>query len=170
MPITGAHMLLYTTEPELLRGVLRDVFKWKHVDAGDGWLIFALPPAELGVHPAEGPTYDQGMRHLISFMCDDIAATIRELREKGITVKGAPQDEGWGITTMLLLPGGAEVQLYEPRHPVAARLASAAGPRGTRRPPRKRDGRAASRKRAPAGGRGGGGRGRGGRARNRRRR
>ena len=63
MAITGTHMLFYTTEPEKLRAMLRDVFGWKHVDAGDGWLIFALPPAELGVHPAEGPTYDSGVRH-----------------------------------------------------------------------------------------------------------
>ena len=65
MGIVGAHMLLYTSEPEALRATLRDVFGWKHVDAGEGWLIFKLPPAELGVHPAEGPTYESGMRHQI---------------------------------------------------------------------------------------------------------
>lgn len=117
--ITGAHVLLYTTEPEALRATLRDVFRWKHVDAGDGWLIFALPPAELGVHPAEGPTYAAGVRHQLSFMCDEIHATVRELRAKGIQVKGEPEDEGWGVTVMLGLPGGVEVLLYEPRHPVA---------------------------------------------------
>jgi hypothetical protein len=68
-------MLLYTSEPEQLRAVLRDVFGWKHVDAGDGWLIFALPPAELGVHPADGPTYSSGTRHQITLMCDDIRRT-----------------------------------------------------------------------------------------------
>lgn len=119
MAIIGAHALLYSSEPEKLRAVLRDVFGWKHVDAGGGWLIFALPPAELGVHPAEGDTYESGSRHQLSFMCDDITATIRELRAKGIDVKGDPVDEGYGITVMLGLPGDVEVMLYEPRHPVA---------------------------------------------------
>ena len=119
MAITGAHMLLYTTEPEKLRAVLRDVFGWSHVDAGDGWLIFRLPPAELGVHPAEGPTFESGTRHQITLMCDDIARTSAELKEKGIVVEGEPQDEGWGITVMLALPGDCKVMLYQPRHPVA---------------------------------------------------
>jgi hypothetical protein len=119
MAIVGAHVLLYTSEPDALRATVRDVFKWKHVDAGDGWLIFSLPPAELGVHPAEGPTYELGIRHQFTLMCDDIEATTRDLRAKGIEVKGQPQDEGFGITVMLSLPGGVEVLLYEPRHPVA---------------------------------------------------
>lgn len=117
--ITGTHMLLYTSEPDALRAMLRDVFGWKHVDAGEGWLIFALPPAELGVHPAEGPTYDSGTRHQITLMCDDIRKTVTELKAKGVTVKGDPEDEGWGITVMLALPGGCDVMLYQPRHPVA---------------------------------------------------
>jgi hypothetical protein len=90
------------------------------VDAGEGWLIFALPPAELGVHPADGPTWESGVRHQLTFMCDDLEATIRELEAKGVEVKGDPEDEGWGITVMIGLPGGVEVLLYEPRHPVAA--------------------------------------------------
>jgi hypothetical protein len=119
MAIVGAHMLLCSSEPEKLRATLRDVFGWKFVDAGEGWLIFALPPAEIGVHPAEGPTYESGMRHQITFMCDDINATIRELRSKEIEVVGEPVDEGYGITIMLKLPGGVEVMLYEPRHATA---------------------------------------------------
>jgi predicted enzyme related to lactoylglutathione lyase len=119
MAITGVHMLLYTTEPEALRAMLRDVFGWKYVDAGHGWLIFALPPAEMGVHPAEGPTYQSGVRHQISLMCDDIRKTVAELRGKGVEIKGEPEDEGFGITVMLGLPGGVDVMLYEPRHPVA---------------------------------------------------
>jgi len=119
MAITGAHVLLYTTQAERVREIFRDVFRWKHVDAGDGWLIFALPPAELGVHPAEGPTYESGVRHQFTLMCDDIEATIRELRAKGIEVRGLPEDEGYGITVMLQLPGGLEVMLYEPRHATA---------------------------------------------------
>lgn len=122
MAITGTHMLFYTPEPDALRAVLRDVFRWKHVDAGHGWLIFKLPPAEIGVHPAEGPTYQSGVRHQISLMCDDIVDTVAELKAKGITVQGEPQDEGYGITVMLVLPGGVEVMLYQPRHPVANTL------------------------------------------------
>lgn len=120
MAINGAHVLLYTSKPEELRAMLRDVFGWKHVDAGEGWLIFALPPAELGVHPAEGPTYDSGFRHQFSLMCDDINATSRDLKAKGVVVEGEPEDEGWGITVMLVLPGDCKVMLYQPRHPVAA--------------------------------------------------
>jgi len=119
MAITGAHMLLYTSEPEKLRAVLRDVFDWEHVDAGEGWLIFRLPPAELGVHPAEGPTFASGVRHQITLMCDDIAKTAADLRAKGVVVEGEPRDEGWGITLMLVLPGDCRVMLYQPRHPVA---------------------------------------------------
>jgi hypothetical protein len=119
MAIIGAHILLYTAEAEALRAAFRDVFGWKHVDAGEGWLIFALPPAELGVHPSEGPTRAERTRHQFSLMCDNIHATILELRTKGIEVAGEPKDEGYGITVMLSLPGGVEVQLYEPRHPMA---------------------------------------------------
>jgi glyoxalase/bleomycin resistance protein/dioxygenase superfamily protein len=119
MAIVGAHVLLYSSEPEALRAKLRDVLGWPHVDAGGGWLIFALPPAELGVHPAEGPGDSSGTRHQFSLMCDDIYATVREVRAKGIDVKGEPKDEGFGVTVMLNLPGNVEVMLYEPRHPVA---------------------------------------------------
>ncbi len=119
MSVFGVHTLLYTSEPEKLRAMLRDVFGWPHVDAGHGWLIFSTPPAEMGVHPAEGPTYEAGVRHLMSFMCDDINATIEELRRKGVDVVGEPRDEGYGITIMMNLPGGCEVMLYEPRHPLA---------------------------------------------------
>ncbi len=84
MAITGVHALLYTSEPDAVRAILRDVFGWDHVDAGDGWLVFALPPAELGVHPAEGPTFDSGVRHQLTLMCDDLGATVAELRGKGV--------------------------------------------------------------------------------------
>ena len=119
MAIIGTHALLYTSEPDALRAMLRDVFGFKHVDAGGGWLIFALPPAELGVHPAEGENYGAGIRHQLTFMCDEIHATIRQLRAKGVQVEGEPRDEGYGITVMLALPGAVEVMLYEPRHAMA---------------------------------------------------
>lgn len=112
MAVTGVHALLYSTEPDAVRAIFRDVFGWKHVDDGQGWLIFALPPAELGVHPGD-------TRHELTFMCDDLAATIAELRSKGVEVKGDPQDQGWGVTTTIVLPGDLEVMLYEPRHATA---------------------------------------------------
>ena len=119
MAITGAHALLYTSEPDAVRAVFRDVFGWKHVDAGDGWLIFALPPAEVGVHPTEGPTSEGGTGHQLTLMCDDIGATVDDLRGKGVEVRGELQDLGWGIITTLVLPGGVELMLYQPRHPTA---------------------------------------------------
>ena len=127
MAVNGAHMLFYTSEPEALRATLRDVFQLPHVDAGGGWLIFALPPAELGVHPAEGPAYASGVRHQVTFMCDDIGTTVADLRGKGITFHGEPSHESYGITITMELPGGVLVQLYEPRHPVAI---TPAAPRG----------------------------------------
>jgi catechol 2,3-dioxygenase-like lactoylglutathione lyase family enzyme len=111
--IIGTHALLYTSEPEALRACLRDVFGWPHVDAHDGWLIFALPPAELGIHPAEAPA------HELTFMCDDIEATIAELRGKGIEFRGEPTNQGFGIVATMVLPGGVDVMLYQPRHATA---------------------------------------------------
>jgi len=119
MAIIGTHALLYTTEPDAVRTILRDVLGFDFVDAGHDWLIFALPPAELGVHPGEGPTFDAGVRHQLSFMCDDLDATVDELRAKGIDIQGEPQSAGWGITTTMVLPGGLDVMLYQPRHPLA---------------------------------------------------
>lgn len=107
-------MVLYTPKPEELRAVLRDVFGWRFVDDGDGWLIFALPPAELGVHPSEGST-----NHELSFMCDDVAATKSELEVKGIEFRGEPQDLGFGVGVTLVLPGGVEALLYQPKHRTA---------------------------------------------------
>lgn len=114
MAIVGAHVLLYTPEAEALRALIRDVLGWRHVDAGEGWLIFALPPAELGVHPTDGPT-----KHELSLMCDDIDGTISELGGHGVEVRGEPKEMGFGIGTTIVLPGGVEVLLYEPRHTTA---------------------------------------------------
>jgi hypothetical protein len=109
-------MLLYSSEAEALRAMLRDAFGFTHVDAGGGWLIFRLPPSELGVHPAEAPDQTD---HAVSFMCDDIHATVRDLRAKGVTIDGEPEDHGYGIVVVATLPGGVKVQVYEPRHAVA---------------------------------------------------
>ena len=113
MAIVGAHVLLYTREAELLRETLRDVLGWDSVDGHDppdGWLIFKLPPAELGVHPGETP------QHELTLMCDDLNSTMAELAEKGMEFRGEPRDQGFGIVTTMLLPGDVEVLLYEPKH------------------------------------------------------
>jgi hypothetical protein len=112
--VTGAHALIYTSEPEAVRQIFRDAFGFEHVDAGAGWLIFKLPPAELGVHPDE-----YSVRRDVSLMCDDIRATMDELKAKGIQFAGEPQDEGFGIGVTMILPGGTELLLYEPRHETA---------------------------------------------------
>ena len=119
MAIIGAHAILYTSEPDAVRAIFRDVLGFEFVDAGHDWLIFALPPAELGVHPGEGPTFDAGVRHQLSFMCDDLDTTIADLRAQGVDIQGEPQNAGWGITTTMVLPGGLDVMLYQPRHPLA---------------------------------------------------
>jgi hypothetical protein len=111
MAIVGAHMLLYTPEPEALRAVLRDVFEWNYVEDHPGWLIFALPPSEVGVHPSDGST-----QHQVCLMCDDLEQTMVELRAKEIEFRGEPVEESFGITTTMVLPGGVEILLYEPRH------------------------------------------------------
>jgi hypothetical protein len=86
---------------------------WSYVDAHDGWLIFALPPAELAAHPGDSP------RHELSLMCDDIHATVADLREKGIEIRGEPEAAGFGVQVTMVLPGGVEVMLYQPRHATA---------------------------------------------------
>ena len=114
VPIVGAHMLFYTPEAEALRAVLRDTLGWPYVEnkeSAPGWLIFKLPPSEIGVHPSEKSTH-----HEIALMCDDIESTVEELRDKGIEFRGDLRDEGFGITITMLLPGGVEVLLYEPKH------------------------------------------------------
>jgi hypothetical protein len=113
MAITGIHGLFYSSMPEALRSTLRDVMGWDYVDAGDGWLIFRLPPAELGVHPGESP------HHELSFMCDDLEGTMAELRIKGVEVHGDVENRGFGRTVTLVLPGDVEVLLYEPNHRTA---------------------------------------------------
>jgi catechol 2,3-dioxygenase-like lactoylglutathione lyase family enzyme len=112
--IVGAHIVLYTPQAEKLREVFREVFGWRYVDDGEGWLIFALPPAELGVHPSEESTH-----HELSFMCDDVEATKTELEGKGIEFQGEPQDLGFGIGVTMALPGGVEALLYQPKHQTA---------------------------------------------------
>lgn len=111
--ITGAHVIIYSSDAEADRGFLRDVLGLAHVDAGAGWLLFKAPPAELAVHPTEGAG-----SHELYLMCDDVQATAEELAGKGVEVT-APEDQGWGVMSTIRLPGGGQLGLYEPRHPTA---------------------------------------------------
>ncbi|HEV2900935.1 MAG TPA: extradiol dioxygenase [Pseudaminobacter sp.] len=110
--ISGAHMILYSTDAEADRAFFRDILQFPAVDAGGGWLIFALPPAEIAVHPAA-----ETDGHEIYLMCDDVDATIRDLNSRKVECS-AVTDEGWGLLTHISLPGGGRLGLYQPRHPV----------------------------------------------------
>jgi catechol 2,3-dioxygenase-like lactoylglutathione lyase family enzyme len=110
--ITGIHGLIFASDADGVRGFFRDVLGFPSVDTGDGWLIFRLPPAELGVHP-DG----EGGRHQLSLLCDDVQATVAELRAKGVEFTRPIRDEGWGLETWIRLPGGGELSLYQPKHP-----------------------------------------------------
>jgi predicted enzyme related to lactoylglutathione lyase len=111
MAITAVHALIYSQQAEAVREFLRDVLGWSNVDDGHGWLIFAMPPAEVGVHPTDGPT-----THELHLMCDDIEATVAELAAKGVEFTGPVKDEGWGRVTAIKLPDGSGLGLYQPRH------------------------------------------------------
>jgi catechol 2,3-dioxygenase-like lactoylglutathione lyase family enzyme len=106
------HAIVFSPEAEQVRAFFRDVLGLPSVDAGGGWPIFALPPAELAVHPADGNT-----RHELYLMCDDIHATLAELRAKGVDVAQHVADQGWGLVAAIRLPDGSELPVYEPRHP-----------------------------------------------------
>jgi catechol 2,3-dioxygenase-like lactoylglutathione lyase family enzyme len=112
--ITGTHAIVFTTQADEARAFFRDKLGFASVDAGGGWLIFALPPAELGVHPIE-----EGGHHELYFMCDDIEATVEDLKAKGVEFTAPITNAGFGMMTTLRIPGG-EISLYEPRHPIAA--------------------------------------------------
>lgn len=114
--INGVHTIVFSPEAEAMRAFFRDVLELESVDAGEGWLIFALPPGELAVHPVmeEGG----GTMHEMYLMCDDIEASVAALRAKGVPC-GDIDDQGWGRITAVSLPDGSEIGLYEPRHPTA---------------------------------------------------
>jgi catechol 2,3-dioxygenase-like lactoylglutathione lyase family enzyme len=117
--ITGAHVVIYTTDAEADRAFFRDVLGFPAVDAGGGWLIFAAPPAEFALHPA-----DHNDRHALYLICDDVTAEAARLGERGV-VCSPVTDEGWGHLTSVTLPGGGRLGLYEPRHtPAHATLAA----------------------------------------------
>jgi catechol 2,3-dioxygenase-like lactoylglutathione lyase family enzyme len=110
--ITGMHAVVFSPQAEKVRAFVTDVLDLPSVDAGGGWLIFALPPAELAVHPADGVGH-----HELYLMCDDIHATLEELRGKGVEVARDVSDQRWGLVAAIRLPDGSELPVYEPRHP-----------------------------------------------------
>ncbi len=112
--IFGAHTILFSKAPQEARALLKNVLGSHSVDAGGGWLIFALPPAEVAVHPANGESGFQ-----LYLMCENIEKTITELRAKGITFTQAVKEVSWGRVSAIALPGGGELGLYQPRHPTA---------------------------------------------------
>jgi catechol 2,3-dioxygenase-like lactoylglutathione lyase family enzyme len=115
--ITGFHALIYSTDAAADRAFLKDVLGFPYVDDGDGWLIFKLPPSEIGVHPVDGAP-----RHEVFFMVDDIAATVAQLASQGVTVTSEPTDRGYGIVAVIELPSGAPLEIYQPTHRTAKDL------------------------------------------------
>jgi catechol 2,3-dioxygenase-like lactoylglutathione lyase family enzyme len=108
--INGAHMIIYSRDADADRAFLRDVIGLSGIDSGGGWLIFALPPSEIAVHPADGDG-----QHEIFFMCDDVAAFVRTLSARGVTCSPV-SDQRWGLLTQVTLPGGGTLGVYQPRH------------------------------------------------------
>ena len=117
--ISGAHVIIYSKDAETDRAFFRDVLGFKSVDAGHGWLIFALPPAEAAFHPSD----KDASAHELYFMCDDLKAEMASLAKKDVQCS-AVQEQRWGSITKIQLPGGGEVGLYQPKHPTALGLAS----------------------------------------------
>lgn len=108
--ITGAHAIIYTRDADADRAFFRDVLGFPYVDSGDGWLIFALPPAEVALHPAE-----QSGRHELYLLCDDVEAFTLEMAQNGIDCTPI-QEQDWGRLTTITLPGGGELGVYESKH------------------------------------------------------
>ncbi len=117
--ISGVHTILYSDDADATRTFLRDVLGWSSIDSGGGWLIFETPPTEMGVHPAsgeEGEVWATPPHHDISFLCDDIEATIAELRAKGVEFTDGIRDMGYGLVTTFLVPAAGPMHLFQPRY------------------------------------------------------
>jgi hypothetical protein len=110
--IFGIHALIFSKNANRLRAFFQDILKFSSVDAGGGWPIFGLPPAELAVHPTKGKGFCE-----LYLMCDDIEATVKQLKAKGVKFAGRIRDQGWGLVTAIRLPG-CDLGLYEPKHPM----------------------------------------------------
>ncbi len=115
--INGVHAIIFGADADAVRAFFRDVLELESVDAGGGWLIFALPPAEVAAHPTDGPPH-----HELYLLCDDVHATVEELSARGVTFCKPITEESWGLVTALELPGGGQLALYEPKHPRPTRL------------------------------------------------
>src|SRR5438128_27278 len=114
--IKGVHTMFYSSEPEELRAFIRDKLRFPCTDVGEGWLIFDLPEADMGCHPAEPPEGPPSGAAHISFYCDDIQKTVAELKKRGVEFTGGVVDQGYGLVTNFRMPGDFEVQLYQPRY------------------------------------------------------
>jgi catechol 2,3-dioxygenase-like lactoylglutathione lyase family enzyme len=110
----GVHAIIYTREVEAMRAFFRDTLGFTAVDAGGGWLIFGLPPAEVAMHPGDGPT-----SHELFLLCEDIHATMAALRDRGVEFTREVSEERWGLVTAMRLPDGGELSIYQPLHPTA---------------------------------------------------
>ena len=113
--ITGMHSMFYSSQPEELRAFLRDKLGFPAFDTGEGWLIFDMPKADVGVHPTEGNDMQSGMAH-VSFFCKDIHQTVKDLTEKGVEFTNGVEDHGYGLVTFFKAPGDFVIQLYEPKY------------------------------------------------------
>jgi predicted enzyme related to lactoylglutathione lyase len=124
--ITAVHSLVYADDAEAARAFFRDVLGWANVDAHGGWLIFKTGPSELGVHPTAndrgGEAWSTSQHHEISLMCDDINQTVAELTASGAEFTREIADQGFGLMTMMKVPGAGEMMLYQPKHPPAYNL------------------------------------------------
>lgn len=114
--IKGVHTMFYTSEAEAMREFIREKLGFKHTDVGDGWLIFEAPEADMGCHPANAEDGCPSGTHAISFYCDDIEATVAELKSKDVEFTQEIEDHGFGLVTYFKMPGDVEVQLYQPRY------------------------------------------------------
>ena len=114
--IRGVHTMFYTSEPEALRAFIRDKLGFPNTDVGGGWLIFDLPEAEMGCHPADAEDGSASGTHNISFYCDDVQRTVSELRARGVEFTDEITDVGYGLRIHFRMPGGVEAQLYQPRY------------------------------------------------------
>ena len=130
--INGVHGVIYSRNAEALRTFLRDTLAFPSIDAGEGWLLFGLPPAELGIHPA-----DEVNHHELWLMCDDLRETVRQLKAKGVDCSSINKED-YGLSATIKLPGGDELGVFQPNHPTALQLTRKKPPARTVTPGRRR--------------------------------